>query len=292
MADPTRSRLGAALCGTPASPPVAGLTFAPPDVLASVAPGCRSFGDCLVEAARALALDFVFVNAAAPWSADVARRAGCGVMWVVDGILWPALGAAGPVVESLKRTVRDPASLAEVLDRETVRATVRIQRGLELGVDAIVLADDLAGTDGLLITPEFAEHELFPRIAGLLELIAGRIPVLLHSDGDIRQLLPGLRDVGFVAVHAGGGLSREGFEQLFWEARTCNLSVVGGIQTSTLGRGTYAALRAGTRVALLAQAGGLVIADDGGITTTEEIEAFAAALGAARGGDEPFGREV
>jgi hypothetical protein len=283
MTETRKTRLQKALGGAVLSPFVAGLTFSSPEVLASVVPGCDGYDECLLEVAEALHLDFVFVNAAAPWAVALAQRATCGVMWVVDGPLWPVLDGAASVSAGLKRTVRDSASLAEDLDREVARATMRCQQGLELDVDAIVVAEDLAGNDGLLVTTEFADEMLVPRLAKLAVVARGRAPVLLHSDGDIRALLPALQAAGFSAVHAGGGLDREGFEQLFWEARRCGLAVVGGVQTRSLAGGTYAAVRAGTRAALLAQSGGLLISDDGGISTAEEIAAYASAVAAARG---------
>jgi hypothetical protein len=59
--------------------------------------------------------------------------------------------------------------------------------------------------------------------------------------------------------------------------------VVGGLSARTLGTGPPPAVLAGTRLAILAESGGLLIADDGGITTPEEFAALLAALAATRG---------
>lgn len=284
MARDRHNRLTLALHGMQATPLVAGMTFVPPDVLASVVPGCGSPGECLLATASSLDLDFVFVPAVAEWAVPVVEaRAGCGLMWVVDGPMWQVIGTEDAGA-GLRRTVSDPDSLAPLLDAETERAAAEVQRGLELGVDAIVIAEDLAGTDRLLVTPGFAAEHVLPRLAVLASRAVGEVPVALHSDGDIRALLPDLRKAGFSAIHAGGGLERDTFEELFWAARRNNLTVIGGIRTPPLGRGANAAMRAGTHAALLAQAGGLVIADDGGISTPAEMAAFGTALGAARSG--------
>lgn len=283
MAETGRARFERALAGSPPTPLVAGLTFAGADVLTAVVPGCASPAECLLETARSLALDFVFVGAADPWAEEVCEQRGeTAVVWTVDGPLWPVLSSAGSVAEGLRLTLRDPASLAEQLDAEAARASWQVARGVTLKADAVVIADDVGGSSGLLVTPEFATHDLLPRLARIASAALDRVPVLLHSDGDVRVLLPALRAAGFAGLHC-GGVSREDFESVFWEARRHHLTVLGGIPASVLGRGRVRAIQAGTRIALLAQAGGLIVADDGGITNADEIEAYAAAVGAARG---------
>lgn len=283
------ARMAEALSGRPTVPLVAGLTFVPPDVLAGVAPGCGEAHECLASATRALALDFVFVEARAPWAEAAVAGIDAAVFWVVDGPLWPVLHSAVNVADGLMRSRLDPVAFAADLDDETQRAVEQVRRGVVLGVDAIVVADDLAGSDGLLLGPDVTSAEILPRLA----TIAGQarsLPALLHSDGDVRGILRQLAAAGFVGLHGGGGLDRDAFEALFWEAHRAGLVVAGGLPTSSLGRGTTAAVRAGTNAALLAQAGGLLLADDGGITTEAELGAFAAAVSAARGDGKSKGK--
>jgi hypothetical protein len=281
------SRIATALAGVPLSPPVAGLTFAHPSAFASVVPGCPDMRRCLIDAVAALGLDFAFAPAGTAWGRALAETtAGAGVFWVVDGPLTPLI--ASDLAAGLKVTVRDPGSLVAGLDGETVRASREMRVGASLAAEVFVVAEDLAGSGGLLVDPAFAAAHVFPRLASLAAVAAkaGR-PAVLHSDGDIRMLLPAIRDAGFAGVHGGGGLDRDEFEGLYWDARRAGLAVVGGISTRSLGLGTHGAVRAGTGAGLLARAGGLLIADDGGITTPEEMAAFAAALAAARGKSIP-----
>lgn len=283
MTETARERFERSLNGSPPSPNVAGLTFAAEAVLAQVTPGCGGMAECLLSTARSLSLDFVFVDATVPWAAEACENRGdVAVAWVVQGLLWPVLSESESIAEGLRRTLRDPASLEPGLDRETWRAAAHVMRGLDIGVDAIVIADDLGGAEGLLVTPEFAQAEIIPRLARIARIALGRAPVLLHSDGDVRALLPSLHAAAFTGLHS-GGVSREVFESLFWEARRNHLAVLGGIPAAVLGRGRVPAIQAGTRMAMLAQAGGLLVADDGGITTAEELESYSAAVGAARG---------
>jgi hypothetical protein len=106
-----------------------------------------------------------------------------------------------------------------------------------------------------------------------------------HSDGEIRAFLQSIVRAGFVAVHGGGGLPLIGFEALLAESRRQGLALLGGLDTVVLREGVPASVRLGAHVGVLASAGGLLIADDGGITTGSEISALAAAFTAASATD-------
>ena len=62
-------------------------------------------------------------------------------------------------------------------------------------------------------------------------------------------------------------------------ARDAGLVVLGGIEAATMLSG---ARRLGVHAGLLARAGGLLVCDDGGITSAEEVAALAGALESAR----------
>ncbi|HZL07298.1 MAG TPA: hypothetical protein VFE45_18085, partial [Coriobacteriia bacterium] len=163
-----------------------------------------------------------------------------------------------------------------------VRTETLVRDGLERGARAIVIAEDLAGTAGPLVAPDFAIETLLPQLGAIVKVAnESDAPAVLHSDGDIRLLLGAVRRAGFSAVHAGGGLGFDGFERLFWAARAEELAVLGGLQSLELTSLTRAE-SLGSRVGLLARAGGLLVADDGGISTTGEGVALVHALAAAR----------
>jgi hypothetical protein len=275
------TRVTQALARRPVQPPVTGLTFPPVEALASVVPGCGpGAASCLAATARALALDFVFVPASASWAKEAATTMPCAVLWAVDGPLWPVLSENG-LLDGLRATVLDPPSLRAGLERETARCASEIAKGLSLGVAAVVIADDLAGSAGPFVPPAFVAEEVLPCLTALVAG-AGSTPAVLHSDGDIAPLLTSVRDAGFAGVHAGGGLGRRGFEALCAQAAALGLSAIGGIDTASLAEGTAAAVRAGTRLALLSGSCGLLVADDGGLTTPEDVAGYAGVLGAVR----------
>lgn len=261
-----------------------GLSFVPPDALAPVAAGHPDPAEALVAACVELAASFAFVPATAPWAeraAAMLTEAGTAPLWAVDGPLWPVIEARG-AIDGLRATLTRPEEVGAELDAGLDLIVREMTRGAELGVRAIVLAEDLAGNDGPLVAPDFAIAELLPRYERVTRI--GRalgIPVILHSDGDIRPLIPAIARAGFSAIHAGGGLGFEAFDRLFWAARDAGLAVMGGLLTAELGNPARAEA-IGSTIGVLAQAGGLFVADDGGITTPAEVANLVSALGAAR----------
>lgn len=262
-----------------------GLTFVPTEALGLLAPGATRPADVLVQAASALRASFAFVPAAEPWAEEAVAslvEADVAPFWVASGPLWPLLEARG-VMQGLRETLTRPEEVGEELEDALDALLLEVMRGERLGARAVVLAEDLAGGHGPLVAPDFAIAELLPRYERLVRLARSLdLPVLFHSDGDIRPLLVAIARAGFTGVHAGGGLDFEAFERLFWSAREAGLVVVGGLLTPELANAARAET-IGSTVGVLAQAGGLFVADDGGITQTDEVAAMVAALAAARG---------
>jgi uroporphyrinogen decarboxylase len=283
-----RQRLENALEGGIERPAVRGLSFLSPEVLRQDgSPLTSDPAEALAQATEGLDVDFAFVQADEPWAPDAVaalRRRRLGSLWGVDGPLWPVLRARG-LGETLKATAWDPAGLDPALEEVTAGTQDTILAGSECGADAIVIADDVAGSSGPLVSPDYFNEHLVPRYALLVATAASvGMRSVFHSDGDVRAFLPGVARAGFIGVHGGGGMSQESFERLLQLTREQGLALIGGIDAGLLGEGTDAASRMGTRAAVLASAGGLLIADDGGISTPEQFAGLAVALQAgARG---------
>jgi hypothetical protein len=279
-----KDRFAAALRGEQVDPPAFGLTFLP----LSAASDRRGVDGVVSALPRAISdgdFDFVFVPSWEP-NAEllmrVARDAGAAALWTVRGALWPALDEMG-LGEGLRATLLDPASLRGPLDAAVEDARCAVTRGASLGADAIVVAEDLAGRDGPLVTLEYAVAELMPRLGTIASAIAAAgLPAVIHSDGGVGGLCADMREAGFEALHA-GGMSGEDFEDLLTRARSVGLVVIGGIMTASLAEGLPAAVMAGTRAGILARRGGLILADDGGVTGFDQYAALLAAFAAARG---------
>ncbi len=266
------------------SPFPSGLTFIAPEALAPLAPGAEGPARALSDACVALRASFAFVPADAAWAADAMAAltdAGVAAMWALSGPLWQVIETRGALA-GLRATLTHPAEVGAEIDARLDALLTEVGRGASLSARALVLAEDLAGTSGPLVAPDFAIAELLPRYKRIVaEASTAGLPAVFHSDGDIRPLLPAIKRAGFVAVHAGGGLSFEAFDRLFWAARDVGLAVIGGLLTSELGHPARAEA-IGSTIGVLAQAGGLFVADDGGISSPRETTGLITALSAAR----------
>lgn len=261
-----------------------GLTFIRPSAMTSVAPGASDPASTLAEAASALRASFAFVDSSEPWAEQAAEAligADVAPLWTVSGPLWPIIQDLG-AIEGLRQTLTRPEHVGTALDAGLDALLSEVGRGARQGVRAIVLAEDLAGTEGPLVAPDFAIAELLPRYERVVRSAHSLgLPAIFHSDGDVRLLLPAIARAGFAAVHVGGGLSARTFERVFWAAREAGLAVIGGLLTAELDNAARAEA-IGSEIGVLAQAGGLFVADDGGITTAREFAGLVTALAAAR----------
>lgn len=69
------------------------------------------------------------------------------------------------------------------------------------GLGALWLADDLAYGAGTLVSPAVYRKYLFPWYRKIAEIARGAgVPLIFHSDGDLRSILPDLVDIGFNAI--------------------------------------------------------------------------------------------
>lgn len=71
-----------------------------------------------------------------------------------------------------------------------------------LGIDAIAVEGDLAGSTNLIMSPEHFKEYVKPYLAEIVEFAHGKgIKIVKHSDGNIWQILDDLVEVGFDGIH-------------------------------------------------------------------------------------------
>jgi len=95
-----------------------------------------------------------------------------------------------------------PLWVEELLERITVIQIALARRFLALGVDAGYFGDDYGAQNSLLFSPRVWRQMYKPRLARMFAVFreAG-LPVILHSDGDIRAILPDLVEIGVSALN-------------------------------------------------------------------------------------------
>ncbi len=263
-------------------PAPVGVTWLPEEALDALFWGKASGpAEALGALAENVPLDFAFVPASADWAEQALAAlpsAGALPVWTVDGPLGRVEDKLG-ALETLRMSSAEPAKLAAIIDRELHAALDDVRRGSSLGIRALVVADDLAGEQGPLVSPDYALEALMPCYRRLAEqaIALNAIPAF-HSDGDIRSLVPALARVGYAAIHP-GGLGAEKLAPLAETAWANGLVVIGGLH----GRGLLAGARSEATAAVsLSRQGPMLVADDGGISSAEELAAFVTAIRAVR----------
>jgi hypothetical protein len=230
---------------------------------------------------EATAVDFAFVHADMTGARDAVAQLQArdvAAVWAVAGPLGRLAGELG-WVEVIRSSAGEPGSLAAPLAEALHAALESARAGLSTGADVVLVADDLAGSAGPLVSPDFALDALMPCYATIAhQVLADGVPAAFHSDGDVRPVLPALGRAGFSAVHA-GGLADEPLLAEVRAARASGLQVIGGITSAWLADDP---VERGTHAGQLARKHGLIVCDDGGLTTPDELAAYALALDAAR----------
>lgn len=255
-----------------------GMSFVPPEALEALYWGKASGpAEALAALATELGLDIVFVPAAEHWADDAAGRlkeAGIGVAWTLSGVLGRIAEEEGWMTV-LRQTAGDPSALAHPLAEALHEALVEARTGLTRRADAVVVADDLAGAQGWLVSPDFALDALVPCYRSLaLEATSAGVPAIFHSDGDIRTILAALSRAGFAGVHP-GGLTGDHLATFVRAATAAGLTTLGGLPAVDLMAG---AKRLATSARALQTEARLVITDDGGIASAEQLAAFVTAM--------------
>lgn len=98
--------------------------------------------------------------------------------------------------------VKKPGEAREIMRKYLEGSVQAAAAALAAGCEGILIADDLAGHRGPLISPSTLEALYFPLLADLLQDIGCRdVPCLFHSDGYMLKLLPLLKEVGFRGIH-------------------------------------------------------------------------------------------
>ena len=174
----------------------------------------------------------------------------------------------------------DPGFAEELLERITQIQLVLIRRFLELGVDGGYFGDDYGSQRNLLFSPKMWRSLIKPRLARLFAPFREvGLPVLMHSDGQIAEILPDLVEIGLTAYNP---VQPEVIDHA-WLRRTFGnrLAYYGGLSTqTTLSQGSPQDVTGAVQdclAALAPEGTGLVLAPSHRImsdTPMENVEAM------------------
>jgi uroporphyrinogen decarboxylase len=155
---------------------------------------------------------------------------------------WSLRGFDCLLMDMLERT----AWVEELLDRITEIQESLARRFVAAGVDGGYFGDDYGAQRAMLFSPRLWRRLIKPRLAKLFSVfVDAGLPVILHSDGDIRAILPDLVEIGVTTLNP---VQPEVLDHawLYREYGT-KLSFYGGVSTQgVLPGGTVEAVRAAT----------------------------------------------
>lgn len=139
------------------------------------------------------------------------------------------------------RLMDDRAFIEALIANRTTWCIAQYRRAVELGAEVLVLGDDVAFGDGPMIAPALYREIVLPAHRQIVA--AFDAPVIWHSDGDIRPLLPVAIEAGFVGVHGlepAAGIDLAAVRREFGR----DLALIGNLDIGVLTDDDLAAVRA------------------------------------------------
>jgi len=151
-----------------------------------------------------------------------------------------------------------------------------IRASVERGVNAVVIADDIAYQRSTYASPQALRKRLFPLYSRLVDRIhSGGAYALFHSDGDIALLIPDLISCGFEGL---AGCEPECLDLAYLKKTYgSRLTFMTGIRAELLGPAPLTSAERETLLGELrarAQCGGFVLSSACGVNSWEAVESL------------------
>jgi len=125
------------------------------------------------------------------------RDEGLFVFFIVNGAFQTAMHRQG-FMPFLMNIAKASEEVGREMKRVSKQVVTTIKQGVAAGAHGILIADDIAYTQGTYMNPAFGERYLLPlwqeQVAAAHNL---KTPVFFHSDGNISSILPLLVAAGF-----------------------------------------------------------------------------------------------
>ncbi len=157
---------------------------------------------------------------------------------------WSLRGFDTLLMDLLERT----EWVEELLDRITAIQLTLARRFVTAGVAGGYFGDDYGAQRAMLFSPKLWRRLIKPRLAALFSVfLDAGLPVILHSDGDIRAILPDLVEIGLTTLNP---VQPEVLDHVWLQKEYGgHLSFYGGVSTqSILPTGTADQVRAATQI--------------------------------------------
>lgn len=143
----------------------------------------------------------------------------------------------------------------------------------------LVIADDVCSRQGWIVDEALVTDVLMPLYGKMITIAANELPVVadelnirwaFHSDGDISSAYAAVKLAGFDFVHL-ASIDYVSLSGVAHKAKTQGLIPIGGIAAETLDSGVLSDDLC-RKIALVAHTTGLIVGDDAGVSTREQVE--------------------
>jgi hypothetical protein len=161
-------------------------------------------------------------------------------------------------------TRNDPSLFSDISAELTKEIEIKASSAHANGFNAICLADDIAGKNGLLFSLPYFSNTVLPvysRIAAIIK--AAGLYAFIHSDGDMRKVIDLIAQAGYDCLHpidAQAGLDLPALQKEFGEQITLmgHIDILGWDETRIRGEIEFAERNSID--------GGLILGSTGGIS--------------------------
>jgi uroporphyrinogen decarboxylase len=106
--------------------------------------------------------------------------------------------------QTLTDLILDPGIVEILFDRLTALRVIEARQLAEAGVDVLRLGDDVAGQNGMLLSPATWRRWLKPRLAQVIRAaisVKPELHIFYHCDGDCQAIIPDLIEIGVTVLN-------------------------------------------------------------------------------------------
>ncbi len=159
---------------------------------------------------------------------------------------------------------------------------------VDLGVDMIWVGDDMGGQHTMIISPDLWRQFFKPRMRGMIKELKERTPqlkVAYHSDGDIRQIIPDLMEIGLDVLNPIQPASMDPAElKRLYGDKLCFWGSIDEQHTLPFGTPEDVAAEVRLRLETIGAGGGLIIGPTHHVQLDTSLENFMAMVNAIKAG--------
>lgn len=207
-----------------------------------------------------------------------ARQRDMAVAGYVDGPFLTAYMTVG-LSDFLVKVYRDRAFTSRLLDLVTRFNCAQARRLAELGVDAIIIGEDMAGTSGPLINPRELRSVMFPFLVRQInEVRRTGTKVMIHSDGNTMPIFEDIVAMGidgYQAIEPDAGMDIAVLKAKYGE-KLCLIGNVDCGNTLTLGSPPQVIAESRHVIDCAAEGGGFILGSSNSIHDGIKLENFLA----------------